>query len=37
MKFENHRVYVGKKEDVDGCKAVIEEKVKGSFEVKLRE
>ena len=36
-KFENYRVLVGPKANLDSLKATFDEKVKGSFEIQLRE
>jgi len=36
-KYENYRVLVGPQAALDAVKPVLEEKVKGSFEVVLRE
>jgi len=35
--WKNYRVLVGKQDAINACKEVIEEKVKGDFEVVLRE
>lgn len=35
--WKNYRVLVGKQDAINTCKSVIEEKVKGEFEVVLRE
>jgi len=36
-KYENYRVLVGPKDSVEAVKKMLEDKVKGSFEVVLRE
>jgi len=37
VKYENYRVLVGSQDNIDKLKAKIDEKVKGSFKVVLRE